>query len=342
MYKENTLLSNQSIRTCLEKLEILKVKCIVILSDNNIVKGVVTDGDIRRAFISGCDLEDPILDIVNKDFFSLKEKKGMNFFPDKKGMLVPVIDKKGFLNDIVRVSSLGFITFIDAVIMAGGKGTRLTPLTLDTPKPLINLNDKKRIIDLPLDLLQSYGFQKVIIIANYKSKKVINFFKNTDRKMIFEVLVENSFLGTFGAVAYFKEKINTDFVLINSDVYIDLDLYKMWELFRDTNANICVASMEQSNYIDFGVFEQKNGNVLKVVEKPTYVYNINLGIYIVDKNILSNDFVLDKDGLYHITYEIERLIEEGKVKSFVHRGFWHDIGRIEDLNKVKKILLINK
>ena len=343
-YIDNIVLKESNLNDALKKLDSLPTKCLVVVDDDNNYYGTVTDGDIRRYTLQNdfIALNSKIELLVNlESLYILKsECKGMLNFQGHKGLLLPILEHNKVVN-IVKISSAGFVSFCDAVIMAGGRGTRLMPYTENCPKPLVNISSSKRLINLQLDLLVLYGFQNVFIIANQFSEQIVQYFNEHNFDCSVSILVEHSFLGTCGALFDFSDCFESDIFLINCDVYTDLDIYQMYLHFKEFKCNIDVAVLEKNNYIDFGVIEGDR-YIAKLIEKPTFIYLINTGIYWIGHSVL-NSPRNKVDGLYHMTDEIQYQIDnDNKVGIYRHFGLWKDIGRVEDLDAIKKIMKYDK
>ena len=337
-YKNHIISSNIQLLEALEKLEKIHIKCLIVV-ENGLVLGTITDGDIRRSLLKGHSLSAKASFIMNVDYtyIELCDANGVYYLPKLASKLVPIVGKDKELDHIALVSHKGYISFSDAVIMAGGKGTRLYPLTKSTPKPLVYVDESKdlRIIDLPLRLLEKYGFQKVFIIVNHMGDQIERKYKKSDYSFEFRFLMETEFKGTFGSVYDFKDYFTSDFFMMNCDVYTTLNIYKMYREFKDSNSCISVAGRITDHYIDFGVLHSEKDSI-KVIEKPTYRYDINMGIYWINKSNISEKISPRKSKLWHITDEINSLTERSmKVSRFEHVGSWVDIGRVKDLELIK-------
>jgi dTDP-glucose pyrophosphorylase len=340
-YKNHLIPSNLQLLEALKRLEKIHIKCLIVV-ENGLVLGTITDGDIRRSLLKGYSLSAKASSVMNIDYTYIEycDANGIYYLPKLASKLVPIVGKNKELDHIVLVSYKGYISFADAVIMAGGKGTRLYPLTKSTPKPLVHVDESKdlRIIDLPLRLLEKYGFQKVFIIVNHMGDQVERKYQKSDYSFEFRFLKETEFKGTFGSVYDFKDYFTSDFFMMNCDVYTTLNIYKMYSEFKDSNSYITVAGRTIEHYIDFGVLHSQKDSI-KVVEKPTYRYDINMGIYWINRSILSEKILPRNSELWHITDEINRLTDRSmKVSRFEHVGSWVDIGRVKDLEIIKSTI----
>lgn len=340
-YQSHLIPSNLKLLAALEILEKIDIKCLIVL-DKGLVVGTITDGDIRRSLLIGFGLSTQVSSIMNTDFTYIESINacGIYFLPKLKSNLIPIVGENKELNDIALVSYKGYISFADAVIMAGGKGTRLYPLTKSKPKPLVYVDETKkmRIIDLPLRLLEKYGFQNVFIIVNYMGEQIEMAYTQSVYSFEIKFLKETQFKGTFGSLYDFKDNFTTEFFMINCDVYTTLNIYKMYTNFSNSCALISVAGKTVDHYIDFGVINTDNSTV-HIIEKPTYKYKINMGIYWINRDVFNKTKPNSSDGLWHITDEINFFKDSSsKATSYEHLGSWIDIGRINDLELIRNII----
>ncbi len=337
-FEEHLILSKSSIKQALVQLTKLGIDIILfVVDDSNRLIGSVTDGDVRRGLINGISIDKPVNGIIQanpryikkgeRDIQKIIQYRNENF------KVIPVIDDDNRVVNVINFGQILSYLPVDAVIMAGGRGQRLMPLTESIPKPMLNVGDKP-IIEHNLDRLSLYGIDDFWITVNYLSEQIENHFGNgADRNVNISYIREDKPLGTIGSVS----KINNfkhDYVLItNSDILTNLDYEHFFLEFLKQDADLGVVTIPFQINIPYAVLETVNDRVIKFEEKPTYTYHSNGGIYLVKKSILD---LLPEDAFYNSTDLMERLIKDGKkVFSYTLLGYWLDIGSLNDYEKAQ-------
>lgn len=339
--------SNYIIQQDISILEALKalnklssdVLTLFVLDANKRMVGAITDGDIRRKLIEGITLEDPVVSIMHRDFSYLVE--GSNFMDSilrfrKKGIvLLPVLSREFFIIKIYNLKKTRSILPVDAVLMAGGKGERLRPLTDKTPKPLLPVGGKA-IIDYNIDRLLYFGIEQISVTVNYLKEQIEEHFKIPRENVKIKCVREPQFLGTMGAVQ-FVDKFHHDTVLImNSDLFTNIDYEDFYLHFIENQADMSVAAVPYSVSVPYGIFELNGREVLGVKEKPTYNYYANAGIYLVKKELLS---LIPSNEVFNATDLMELLVhQKKKVVRFPITGYWLDIGKHEEYSKAQELV----
>ena len=223
---------------------------------------------------------------------------------------------------------------IDVVIMAGGKGTRLIPLTANTPKPLLKVGNKP-IIEYNTDLLASYGIKQITITVNYLSEQIIAYFKDNNKYLIdFNYVKEDQPLGTIAALKLIKN-FKTDYILVmNADLLTNANFNEMFNNFLSKKGDALMATIPYKVNIPHGVVETKAGFVTDLKEKPSYTYYSNAGIYIFKKEYLD---LIPKNTFFNATDLIEVLLAKGKkIINYPILNYWLDIGKHEDFEKAQE------
>ncbi len=331
--------STANIKEALEKLNQLTEHLTLFVVDNDHkLLGSVTDGDIRRGLIGGKVIEDSVTAIMNRNFKYLKSE-AINIHDVKKYRenlldVIPVVNNDFTLDRIINLTEVKTILPIHVAIMAGGEGKRLRPLTETLPKPLLKVGDKP-IIEYNIDRLMSYGVENIHISVNYLGDKIKEYFKNGESKGIkIEYITETSSLGTVGALSLGKFDDFDSILFMNSDLLTDIDFEEFYMEFLNSGADLVVASIPYKVNVPFGVLETENTVVRSLVEKPTYTYYSNAGIYLIKKEVLNK---IPFDKFYNATDLMEDLIKQnGKVVNYPHFSYWLDIGRMEDFEKAQR------
>ena len=338
-YKEHLIVSGSKIKRALEQLDILAKDAILfVVNSNDELVGSLTDGDVRRGLLKGISIDNPINDIIQSNpKFIKKGDRDINkviAFREANFRILPVIDKDSKVVNVINFRYLRSYLPVDAVIMAGGRGTRLQPLTDTTPKPLLKVGSKA-IMEHNVDRLALFGIDDYWFSVKYLGEQIEEFFGNGKSKNLgIKYIWENEPLGTIGAVSKIND-FKHDYVLItNSDILTNLDYEHFYLDFIDKNADFSIVSIPYQVNIPYAVLETENHNIKSFKEKPTYIYYSNGGIYLMKKEVL--DFI-PKDNFFNATDLIERLIEENKkVISYPLSGYWLDIGKHDDFEKAQR------
>ncbi|WP_296381616.1 nucleotidyltransferase family protein [Winogradskyella sp.] len=329
---------NSTIKEALVKLDISLGKALFIVDDNNRVLASISDGDIRRALIKGHSITELAIDVAHKTFKFIQQnttkKEELEQFKANKITLIPILNSNMELVKIVDISKIKAMLPLDAVIMAGGKGARLLPLTKQTPKPLLKVGNKP-IIEYNTDRLASYGIRNINITVNYLGEQIVDYFKDNNKYQIdFNYIKEDRPLGTIGALKLIKNFNNDYILLMNSDLLTNADFEDIFNNFLLKEGDALVATIPYKVNIPYGVVETKAGYVTNIKEKPSYTYYSNAGIYIFKKECL--DFV-PKDTFFNATDLIETLLAKNKkIINYPILTYWLDIGKHEDFEKAQE------
>ena len=313
---------------------------LFVVDDAEKMVGTLTDGDIRRGLIHGAGLDDAVAKVMHTGFKFVREGQNdalqLKKFRDKQIYFIPVLDVD---NHIVRVCNLlkyRNVLPVDAVLMAGGKGERLRPLTEMTPKPLLPVGGKA-IIDHNIDRLISYGIKHINVTVNYLGEQLEEHFREPRNEVQVRTLREPKFLGTIGSIRFVKEFYNDTILVMNSDLFTNLNYEDFYLHFKEHDADMSVAAVPYSISVPYGIFQLEGKRDIKgIIEKPTYDYYANAGIYLIKKSAL--DFI-PKDVMFHSTDLMEALIANGKkVIRFPHNGMWIDIGNPQEYKRANELV----
>ena len=259
-------------------------KTLFVIDDKKKLIGSVTDGDLRRGFIKNVSSLEKITKIMKKNpiaynnFKSINKIKGIKFGP--------ILNKKKQIIKIVNLNKYQDLRKTNIVIMAGGKGERLYPLSKKIPKPIIKINGTSHLTSLISDLIER-GAENIIISTNYKSNKIINdlkWVKNKAVKIIF--LKEKKYLGTAGPLSLIKIKNNFPYLIVNGDIHTSVNFKSIMKNHKESKSNITICVKYEKNTVPFAVIEQKKGKLISIVEKPVTNNLSNVGIYVLNKIII--------------------------------------------------------
>lgn len=337
---QHTILKNQSVRDALIKLNDLRADSILFVTDEQKhLLGTLTDGDLRRGFIKGFMFDTPLMDYVEPHPLFIYEDEihlaDMNDLRKRNLLVMPIVNRDMVITRVINLRLAYSVIPADVIIMAGGKGLRLLPLTKDMPKPMLYVGDKP-ILEHQIDLLSKYSMRNINITVNYLAHKIEEYFKDGSEKGLkINYIREDKPLGTLGAVRLI-ESLEHDYVLImNSDILTNIDLEGFFQTFIRSGADMAVASTSYQVEVPYGVLEvDTDNNVSSLREKPRYTYYSNAGIYLVKKELLS---MIPDGELYNVTDLMEALIKNGgKLVSYPILGYWLDIGKHEDYRKAQE------
>ena len=330
--------NNKPLKVALLLLEKYPNNQTLMVIENNKLVGVLTDGDIRRGLLKGLNQNDLVSKFMSKDFFYL-QKDNFNLeqiesIKAKKIKKIPIINPDGSLFDILDLKKFKTILPIDAVIMAGGIGSRLMPLTKNTPKPMLKVGEKP-ILDYNIELLKSYGIKNITISVKYLKEVIIDYYKSKPNLGVnLNYITEDKPLGTIGAVKQIESFANDYILVMNSDLLTNINLEAMFNTLKSQNADMIVASTNYKVQIPYGVIESKDHKVTRIVEKPTYTYYSSAGIYILKKELI--DLIPDNE-FFNATDLLDKLFELGKtVAHYPIKKYWLDIGNHVDYEKANE------
>lgn len=331
--------------TLLEALKIInsfKSEPLVLFVINNEQQmvGTLTDGDVRRALLTGIHTDDRVKDAMHRNFNFLRkglddDVKGIHHQRDLKMKLVPVLDDANHIIEIINLDKYRTKLPIDAVLMAGGKGERLRPLTEKTPKPLIKIGSKC-IIDYNIDRLLSYGVKNISVTVNYLGEQIEEHFKEEREGIKINTLKEPKYLGTIGSIKFVESFYNDTILVMNSDLFTNIDYEDFYLHFKEHDADMSVAAVPYVVKVPYGVFNLDGRNIKGVTEKPTISYYANAGIYLIKKKMLN--FIPDNE-FYNATDFMDKLISSSyKVIRYPISGYWIDIGQHDELERAREIV----
>lgn len=299
------------------------------------MKGTLTDGDIRRALASGMSGNSPVSEAMFTAFkFIGTEGADVAEFGNwrRAGItLVPVLDGEGKPVDMVDIGHGGSRVPMRALLMAGGRGERLRPMTLSTPKPLLQIADKA-IIDYNIDALEHAGVSDIFVSTGYMAEKIEAHFADTDIKCICESVP----LGTVGAAAMLPES-ELPTLVMNSDLLTNISFEDMYIHHHQTGAELTIAVIPYKVKVPYAILGfDEDGNVNAIEEKPTFAYSANAGIYIFSPRVLT---LLTPEVRTDATDLVQMAVRNGmKVSHFPINGTWIDIGTPEDFRQAGELM----
>ena len=296
--------------------------------------GTLTDGDIRRGLIGGASLTTPVSEIMHTSFKYVcdgqYDSKLLKEFREKQIFFIPVLDGEGHVVKVCNLIKYRNFLPVDAVLMAGGKGERLRPLTEKPPKPLLPVGDKA-IIDHNVDRLISFGIKHISVTVNYLGEQLEEHFREPRKEVQIQTIREPKFLGTIGSIKFVPEFYNDTVLVMNSDLFTNINYEDFYLHFKEHDADMSVAAIPYDVDIPFGILNLDGRNITGLSEKPHYGYYANAGIYLIKKSAFD---LIPEDTMFHSTDLLEAMVSVGrKVIRFPLGGTWIDIGTPQEYKR---------
>lgn len=333
-----TLQSNATIRQGLQRINEVNGDAIFLLDSDSKMVGTLTDGDIRRALLENYTLESSVDEIMFRSFRYLNQHEysleKIDEFKAKMIDLLPVLDEEKRIVKILSLNELRSVLPFEVLLMAGGRGERLRPLTDEVPKPMLKVGDKP-IIEHNIDRLALYGIEKMSISVKYKAEQIENYFGTGEKKGItIEYIHEDEPLGTLGAIKLIETISTPSILVMNSDLLTNIDFEDFFRFFEKNQADMAVASTSYRVKVPYGVLETTGNTITALQEKPTYTYFSNAGIYLIKTELLDR---IPKHTHYNATDLMDQLIKENKkIVNYPIVHYWLDIGNPTDFERAQE------
>lgn len=345
--KDISISPTATIIQALKRMDEQHMKLLLVMNGNK-YQSLLSIGDIQRAIIASVNLEEPVHRILRSEVKVATTHQShesiVAHMKERRNDFMPIIDDDDNIVDIIFWEDIS--TFketrikapftLPVVIMAGGQGSRLRPLTNVLPKPLIPIGEQTMMEDI-MDRFVECGCHDFYISVNYKADFIRRYFDNLDKPQYHvEYFQEDKPLGTAGSLHLLKDRINSTFFVSNCDIIIDEDYSEILKFHRQNKNEITVVAALKNYSIPYGTLETGEGGLLKSIhEKPNLTFKINTGMYILEPNLIKE---IPEDEFYHITYLIEKLVGERRnVGVFpINEGSWTDIGNWDEYIKYIK------
>jgi dTDP-glucose pyrophosphorylase len=337
-YTEHLIPDNRPVLEALNQINRLSGDLdmtLLVCDANGRMVGTLTDGDIRRGFISGLQLSDFVSSFMVKNFKFLKighiDVLYIRHLREKNIRMVPLLDDEGKIVQVYDFSRRRNVLPVDAVLMAGGRGERLRPLTDNTPKPMLLVGGKP-IIEHNIDNLMINGVDSFFITVNYLADQIESYFDDGSEKGIhIQCIRETKPLGTIGSVSLINDFANDTVLIMNSDLFTNIDFEDFYLDFAESGADMSVASVPYNVSVPYAILNLNEKDVESFEEKPTYTFYANAGIYLIKRELLKS---IPLNEHYNTTDFMQALLDVGKkVIKFPIIGYWIDIGKREDYAK---------
>lgn len=343
-WKNIAITKNQSLKEAMELLDKSALRVVLVVDEQNYLQGVITDGDIRRGLLKGLQISAPVEKVMKTSpivaYPHMTREYIRNLMLKTKLLAVPVVDQSNHVLGIETIDTVNepLVGECDIVLMAGGFGKRLYPLTQDVPKPMLRVGNKP-ILESILESFVEQGFRNFYISTHYRADLISQHFGNGAAfGCNITYLQEQSPLGTAGALSLVPAEISDHFIVMNADIITKINLHNLlnFHTSHEAMATMCIRQVEYN--MPYGVVEVDYPAIKRIKEKPTYQYFINAGIYAFSKKVkqyIEKDKPLDMPSLY------ESLInQQQNVIAFPLYEYWIDIGRHEDYQKVTEAELL--
>ncbi|GAA0789706.1 MULTISPECIES: nucleotidyltransferase family protein [Pseudomonadati] len=338
-WKDVALAPKQSIRDALEIINLHALQVALVVDENEQLKGVVTDGDIRRALLNNLTLDQPVDLVMNHNpitaQFDTPKQKLIRLMEQKSILAIPLI-KDGRVAGLQTLKQALNQPFYDnpVLIMAGGFGTRLRPLTDNCPKPMLKVGNKP-LLEMTILNFAKAGFVNFYISTHFMPDQIKDYFGDGNRLNVnITYLHEDSPLGTGGALGLLPNDIpDLPLIMMNGDVLTKVDVQRLLEFHNENQAHATMCVREYEYQIPYGVINGNGNTVVSMEEKPTQRFFVNAGIYVVSPEIIkqvSENQVIDMPTLLDNKIQVG-----GKVLMFPLHEYWLDIGRLDDFNRAQ-------
>ena len=337
LWHKTLLPSSATIKEVIDLLNKVALRIALITDESNILIGTISDGDVRRGLLAGLSLDSQIESIIKRNPIvvspELSREKVIQIMTTNKIQQIPIINNRNEVIGLHLWDGLDTISNYENlfVIMAGGKGSRLRPKTIDSPKPLLQLAGKP-ILEHIIDRAKIYGFKNFIISIHYLGHMIQDYFGDGQKFGVkIRYLRESTPLGTVGALSLLDPKPNSAFIVTNGDVVTDVNYAEMLKFHQENNASATMAVKKYEWQNPFGVVQTQGFEITDFIEKPITRSYINAGIYVLEPSTLK---YLKDSEICDMPTLLDRLKEDSKrLIAFPIHEPWIDIGRPEDLKK---------
>lgn len=340
-YNAHIIHDTATIREAMIVINELKdgVLTLLVTDNNGILQGSVTDGDIRRGLIAGKTLQDNVKTVMNRSFHAFSNRHFsidlVREYRKRRYALVPYLNDDGSIVRLYDLRKKKSLLPLDAVLMAGGRGERLRPLTDTCPKPLLRIGNKC-IIDHNVDRLMEFGIENFYITVNYKAELLKAHFADRKEESKFRCIEEPKPMGTFGSIQLIDGFEHDTILVMNSDLFTNINFEDLYAEFLKEDADMAVATVPYSVNVPYAIMQLSGNRITGFEEKPNYTYYANAGIYLIRKSLLK---WIPNNEFFHATDMMQLLIEKGyKVVRFPIMGYWLDIGKPDDFKKAQELI----
>lgn len=324
--------SEATMREAMTRLNAMNGNPLILFATDShgAVTGSLTDGDIRRALLHGLLPDEPVALAMNRQFTALRPGDDACALLEKARrrqlLVIPRLNDAGNLMSLIDLRKVKALLPLDAVLMAGGRGERLMPLTASTPKPLLKVGDRA-IIDYNVAKLRGAGIDRVHLCLNYLHEQITAHFARRHPDLEARAVIEKKRMGTFGALSLIDDWQHDNILVMNADLLSSLDLEQMYKRHIATGADATMAVAPYTVAVPFAIIETEGDCITGMREKPVYNYFANAGVYILKRELLKR---MPADSFVDAPDFLTEAISDGlRVSYFPIIGTWIDIGTPE-------------
>ena len=334
------LRQNATIKEALGIIDSGAMQIALVVDDNDKLLGTLTDGDIRRGILRGLDLDSSIETIVFKEpaiaKISSTKEEILKIALSKKLHQIPIVDDNGIVLDLKEIEELvePKIKTSRVILMVGGLGTRLRPLTQDTPKPMLKVGNKP-ILQTIVEKFAEYGFVNITMCVNFNASIIRDYFGDGKEFGVnIDYVLEEKRMGTAGALSLLKERPSEPFFVMNGDLLTNVNFEHIFNYHTLNKATATMCVREYDYEVPYGVVKMNDNKITAIAEKPVQKFFVSAGIYMLSPEILD---LIPKNEFYDMPALFEKLIKLSKnVISFPIREYWLDIGRMEEYQRANE------
>jgi dTDP-glucose pyrophosphorylase len=338
-WKKVVVAEETSLGEAIQKVDVSGLQVALVLSKQSKLLGILTDGDFRRAILAGKSLKTPVAEVMSVDCTTASVETSRDemllWMREKLLHHLPVVDEIGRLVGLVTLDDLIGATERPnwVVLMAGGLGTRLKPLTDACPKPLLEVGGKP-ILEIALERFAEQGFKHIFLSVNYKAEMLRNYFGAGERwGLNIHYLHESTRLGTAGSLTLLKQKPMHPVIVMNSDLITHIDFEALLQFHDAQHADATMVVRSYDFQVPYGVVRSDGVNIMAIEEKPVHNFFVNAGVYVLSPDVL--DYV-PEDAFFDMPDLFQLLIEANKkTVAYPLREYWLDIGRLEEFEKAQ-------
>lgn len=339
-WRDAIILGSETLRGAIERIDSAGHQIALICDSSGILEGILTDTDVRRAILREQSLDTPVSEAMNRAPFTMTENASREAVMEEMRLRhlthVPIVNKSGFLIELYYRNNMPNPTEQGnaVVIMAGGLGKRLRPLTESFPKPMLPVNGKP-ILEIILERFRDQGFKRIFLAVNYRAELIKSHFQNGEKfGLEIKYLEEEEKLGTAGALGLLNSKEELPILIANGDVLTKVDYRDLLNFHREQNASATMAIREYDMAIPFGVVKLDDAQITAIDEKPTKTFYVNSGMYVLEPGVVSN--IPKNKPLDMPTLFAELRHKNQKTVGFPLREYWIDIGQLDQLQKAEQ------
>ena len=334
------LKQNATIREALEIIDKGSMQIALVVDEKNKLLGTITDGDIRRGILRGLDINSSIETIIYKKPAVAKinntKEEILRIALKRKLHQIPIVDDDGVVLDLKEIEELiePKIRTNKVILMVGGLGTRLRPLTKDMPKPMLKVGNKP-ILQTIVEKFAEYGFVNITMCVNFNASIIRDYFGDGKEFGVnIDYVLEQKRMGTAGALSLLKERPSEPFFVMNGDLLTNVNFEHIFNYHTLHKATATMCVREYDYEVPYGVVKMNDNKITAIAEKPVQKFFVSAGIYMLSPEILD---LIPQDEFYDMPTLFEKAIAQDKnVISFPIHEYWIDIGRLEEYQKANE------